>query len=178
MVACGSQRPAGSDLRRLASAGLFARVRPPRRPLTVCAHIICGPYFAQKHALLVVETSFAFPETNDGGVFSFGGQSGNVFYVDNDNIIFYNLFAFLYFADFIAWYKSPGWGECSFTRGDTEQLSLGWTATGTDVPYRGWFVRRCAGRRMRTCVQVWARAQEAGEDFLWIHKLDLQAGAG
>lgn len=32
-----------------------------------------GTYFAQKHALLVVETSFAFPETNDGAVFSFGG---------------------------------------------------------------------------------------------------------
>lgn len=81
---------------------------PPVASDDMCSDIMEGTYFAQKHALLVVETSFAFPETNDGAVFSFGGQSIQVFHVDNDNIIFSHLFAFLSFAGFMACYKSPG----------------------------------------------------------------------
>lgn len=36
---------------------------------SMCSNIIYGAYFAQKHALLVVETFFAFPETNDTRVY-------------------------------------------------------------------------------------------------------------
>lgn len=174
-VARGPQRPAGSDLVCLACGGLFARTLPPRRPPTLCAHIIYGPYFAQKHALLVVETSFAFPETNDGGVFSFGGQSRNVFYVDNDNIIFYNLFAFLYFADFIA-RINPRAEASAALLGETRSAD----ARVGQPPARdgpcGVGSCRDARGRMRTRVQVWACAREACEDFLWLQD-DLQAGA-
>lgn len=62
-------REAGSDLLQLNSMGLFARTQTCAATDNRCSDIIDGAYFAQKHALLVVETFSAFPETNDTAVY-------------------------------------------------------------------------------------------------------------
>ena len=62
-------KEAGSDLLQLDSMGLFARTQTCAATDNRCSHIIYGAYFAQKHGLLVVETFFAFPETNDTAVY-------------------------------------------------------------------------------------------------------------
>ena len=62
-------KEAGSDLLQLDPVGLFARTQTRAATDNRCSDIIYGAYFAQKHALLAVETFFAFPETNDTAVY-------------------------------------------------------------------------------------------------------------
>lgn len=79
--------------------------------------------------------------------------------------------------DFIAWYKSPGWGTLSFTQGETvhfiigldnypHKMPLAWTGFCSDVQ------RICIGRKKCICVQVGALCHEAWKNFLWIHNLN------
>lgn len=73
-VACGGGRRLEVTFLTRLHAFVCENTDPPVASDSMCSDIMEGTYFAQKHALLVVETSFAFPETNDGAVFSFGGQ--------------------------------------------------------------------------------------------------------
>lgn len=105
-----------------------------------------------------------------------------VFYVDNDNIIFYNLFAFLYSVDFIAWYKSPGRGTLSFTQGERVHFIIGLetysckispTRTGLCLAAQGIYTGK------KKCIRVCRFEHGHGRIFSGSTiKMDFQEGAG
>lgn len=74
-MAGGSERQARNDLPNSTPRFVCKNTDTQVAYDNMCSDIIYGVYFAQKHALLVVETFFAFPETSDTAVYFLLGGS-------------------------------------------------------------------------------------------------------